>query len=114
MHLQQVLLNVLLNGMDAMAALPQAARRLLVRTDHGDHCVEISVKDVGCGIAPDAARRIFEPFFTTKAQGMGVGLSIARSIIQAHGGRIYAENNRDRGATVRFSIPFNREAQPAA
>ena len=113
-HLQQVLLNVLLNGMDAMATLPQATRRLLVRTDHGDHCVEVSVKDVGCGIAPDAARRIFEPFFTTKAQGLGVGLSIAHSIIQAHGGRIYAENNRDRGTTVRFSIPFNREAQPAA
>ncbi len=107
-HLQQVLLNVLLNGIDSMAAAPRAHRRLIVGTAQSDHCVEISVKDSGCGIAPDAAQEIFEPFYTTKAQGMGVGLSIARSIIEAHGGQIDAKNNGDRGATVRFTIPLGR------
>ena len=110
-HLQQVLINVLVNGMDAMAAVPRTRRHLMVSTTHRDHSAEVSVTDAGCGIPRDVIAQIFEPFYTTKAQGMGVGLSIARSIIAAHGGRIVAENNLGGGATVRFTIPFAHAAR---
>ena len=83
-------------------------------TRDGSNGVRVTVRDSGTGLDEAALSQLFEAFYTTKAQGMGIGLAVSRSIIQAHGGRIYAENNRDRGATIRFSIPFNREAQPAA
>jgi signal transduction histidine kinase len=104
-HLQQVLLNLVLNGMDAMTGTPSDRRRLTVRTATANGYVDMSVKDTGRGIPSDSVSRIFEPFFTTKTDGMGMGLSIARSIIEAHEGRIVAENNVDGGATVRFSLP---------
>jgi len=104
-HLQQVLLNLVLNGIDAMTTTPADRRRLTVRTSSANGHVEVSVKDTGRGIPADALSRIFEPFFTTKEDGMGMGLSIARSIIEAHDGRLVAENNAGAGATVRFSLP---------
>jgi len=78
-------------------------------TSH-DGDVEISVGDAGCGIPPERLPRLFDSFFTTKKDGMGLGLSIARSIVEAHGGRIAAENNKDRGATFRFTLPAQRRS----
>jgi signal transduction histidine kinase len=104
-HLQQVLLNLLLNGMEAMSATPPERRQLVVRTAQTNGMVEVSVRDAGTGIADGDPARVFEPFYTTKHEGMGMGLSIARSIIEAHRGRISAENNSGGGATVRFQLP---------
>jgi signal transduction histidine kinase len=104
-HLQQVLLNLLLNGLDATSAVVGDRRRVIVRTAHQDRCVQVSVVDRGIGIPRRALSRIFDPFYTTKADGLGLGLSIARGIVEAHGGRISAENNADAGATVRFTVP---------
>jgi PAS domain S-box-containing protein len=105
-HVQQVLLNLILNGMDAMAAVPEGGRVLRVKTATvGDGVVAISVRDRGHGIASENVARIFDPFFTTKRDGMGLGLSIARSLIEAAGGKIWAENNADAGTTFSFTLP---------
>ena len=109
-HLQQVLLNLLLNGMEAMADTPAAQLRLAVRTARNDGGVEVTVTDSGPGIPRERLPRLFESFFTTKPDGMGLGLSIARSIIEAHGGRIWAENRPEGGASFRFTMPV----EPAA
>jgi signal transduction histidine kinase len=107
-QLQQVILNLMLNGMDAMAAVPAEQRWLFVRTRSADGCLDVSIEDRGEGISLNPPSKIFEPFFTTKAQGMGMGLSIARDIIEAHGGSLSVENNRKAGATLRFSLPLVR------
>jgi PAS domain S-box-containing protein len=105
MQLQQVLINLALNGMEAMANTPRAARCLTVQTrPHGDDHVEIAVGDCGDGVAADQLPNLFEPFFTTKMEGMGLGLFLARSIVDSHRGRIWAENNPRRGATFRFTV----------
>ena len=106
LHVHQVLLNLVLNAMDAMADSPPSTRhvRISSRRVPGDF-VEIAVRDAGHGIAAGNGARIFESFFTTKEDGMGLGLSIARSIVRAHGGEIVAENNAGGGATVRFTLP---------
>jgi two-component system, LuxR family, sensor kinase FixL len=110
-HLQQVLMNLLLNGMEAMGDTPESQRRLLLRTaTNGQRRVEISVIDSGRGIPPEKLSRLFESFFTTKENGMGLGLAIARSIIDSHHGQIFAENNSDVGATFRFDLPVGPEA----
>jgi signal transduction histidine kinase/integral membrane sensor domain MASE1 len=104
--LQQVLLNLIVNAIEAVAVRPVRERRVLVRTRHGSNgTAVISIQDSGSGIRPDVAREIFEPFFTTKAGGMGMGLTIARSIVESYGGDVRAENNPDRGATVIVALP---------
>ncbi len=104
-HLQQVLLNLALNGMEAMVEVPNA-KILSVRTALTENgCVELAVSDTGTGIPPDHFPRLFEPFFSSKKEGMGLGLSISRSMVEAHGGRIWAENNPGGGATFRFTVP---------
>jgi PAS domain S-box-containing protein len=109
-HLQQVLMNLILNGMEAMTDTPVSERNLLVRTaTNGQRRVEISVTDAGRGIPPEKLPRLFESFFTTKENGMGLGLAIARSIIDTHQGLIVAENNSDVGATFRFELPVSDE-----
>jgi signal transduction histidine kinase len=105
-HLQQVLLNLILNGMDAMIAIPQSRRSLSVRvqeTKQGN--LQMEVSDQGTGIAPDVAARIFEPFFTTKTNGMGMGLAISQTIIEAHGGDIWVESRAGEGTTFKFILP---------
>ena len=104
-QLQQVLLNLILNACEAMTADSSGDRRLdlVVRPDARNN-VQFSVRDDGTGITPALLERLFEPFVTTKAEGMGLGLSMSRTIISAHGGRMWAENNAGRGATVHFVL----------
>jgi two-component system, LuxR family, sensor kinase FixL len=105
-QLQQVLLNLIVNGMDAMRNTSNELRYLSVRTrSNGDGDIEVAVEDRGCGIASGDLRRLFEPFFTTGVESMGLGLAIAQSIIAAHHGRLWAENNPAGGATFRFTLP---------
>ena len=104
-QLQQVLLNLILNACEAMATIPPAERRLELGVKAGAlNYVRFSVRDRGTGIAPTLMERLFEPFVTTKAEGLGLGLSMSRTIIAAHGGRMWAENNADRGVTVHFLL----------
>jgi signal transduction histidine kinase len=106
-QLQQVMINLIVNSMDAMAAIP-SGRIVVGRAEmNGGKSAVISISDSGPGIAPDKLARVFDPFFTTKEQGMGIGLSIARSIILAHEGRIWAENQREGGAVFHLSLPVS-------
>jgi signal transduction histidine kinase len=113
-HLQQVLLNLIINGLDAMQANAPSDRHLFVSTSAGvDGYVRVAVRDTGHGIEFENVSRIFESFFTTKPNGMGMGLTLARSIVQLHSGRLWAENNRDgKGATFSFILPIVTEALP--
>jgi PAS domain S-box-containing protein len=105
-QLQQVLLNLVMNACDAMNSNAPADRQLFVRTELGaDKSVRISVSDGGAGIAPDQLEQVFEPFYTTKPHGLGLGLSVCRTIIEAHGGKLWAENGAERGAVFCFTIP---------
>jgi two-component system sensor kinase FixL len=111
-HLQQVLLNLVLNGFDAMAAIPVDQRRMIVRTSNGDdRTVRIAVSDSGPGIAADSLPDLFKPFYTTKEDGLGMGLSITRTIVDAHHGRVWAENNPDAGATFYVTLPLLGEGE---
>lgn len=105
-QLQQVILNLILNGKDAMSTVQNRPRELLVtsRSSQAGEAV-VAVRDYGQGLEPGDEDRIFDPFFTTKPGGMGLGLSISRTIIEAHGGRLWATQNEGRGATLRFSLP---------
>ncbi len=112
-QLQQALLNLILNAMDAMDDIPQALRRVTVRTAaNGNDGVEMAVSDAGHGIPAARLPHIFESFTTSKQDGMGLGLSITRSIVEAHGGKIRAENNPGKGATFRFTLPANGNKKP--
>jgi len=104
-QLQQVLMNLMLNGIEAISE-GKAEGRLTIRSQRNpDHLVLISVSDTGIGLPPDQADKVFDAFFTTKPQGTGMGLSLSRSIIEAHGGRLWATGNPDRGATFQFTLP---------
>ena len=104
-QLQQVLLNLLLNAMEAMEDTPSATRIVVVGTRPVGATVEVTVSDKGHGIPADKLAHIFEPFFTSKPNGLGMGLAISHSIIKAHKGRLWAENNPDGGATFHFTLP---------
>ena len=105
-QLQQVILNLLRNASDAMSTVDDRPRELLIRTERDkDDRVRVSVKDMGVGFHPQAADRHFEAFYTPKHDGMGIGLSVSRSIIEAHRGRLWAKANDGPGATFSFSIP---------
>jgi PAS domain S-box-containing protein len=110
-QLQQVLLNLVMNACDAMAGGPAGDHKLIIRTGlAGNEGIRVSVADRGVGLAPDNLEKAFEPFFTTKVQGMGLGLSVCRTIITAHGGKLWAANNPERGATFHFTLPASTEA----
>ena len=105
-ELQQVLLNLLVNAFDAMSESPTREREVTVRAIRdGEGAVKVAVRDFGNGVSSGDIERIFEPFHTTKRDGLGIGLSISRTIIAAHGGRLWVENNSDRGATFCFTVP---------
>ncbi|MGC1646671.1 MAG: PAS domain S-box protein [Candidatus Sulfotelmatobacter sp.] len=109
-QLQQVILNLLRNAADAMGTTYDRPRELLIRTERDEgNQVRLSVKDSGVGFTPQTADRIFEPFYTSKTDGMGIGLSISRSIIEAHHGRLWATPNDGPGATFSFAIPWTIE-----
>jgi two-component system CheB/CheR fusion protein len=105
-HLSQVLINLIINAIDAVDGLDRARRRIVLQARTNDEgWIEIGVADAGPGVPPEAMKKIFDPFFTTKSSGMGIGLSISRTIIEAHKGRLWAENNPERGATFWFAMP---------
>jgi len=109
-QLQQVLINLIMNGIEAMEGVDDRPRELTIRSEaDGDHAVLVSVADCGAGICEKAIDRLFMPFFTTKSSGMGMGLSICRSIVEAHGGRLAAAPNQGHGATFRITLPVHRE-----
>jgi len=105
-QIQQVLLNLIMNALDAVEPLPPPERRIIIstRSDRGN-VVEISVRDFGVGLPKNQPERVFDHFFSTKQKGMGMGLTIVRSIVEAHGGTINAENAPDRGACVTLRLP---------
>jgi two-component system sensor kinase FixL len=106
-QLQQVLLNLILNGMDALDSVAERVRAVTVTARRaGPGSVEISVADSGPGIPSDQLDQVFTPFYTTKSDGLGIGLSISRSIVETHGGRLWAESRPEAGATFRFTLPL--------
>jgi C4-dicarboxylate-specific signal transduction histidine kinase len=110
--LQQVLLNLIVNGLEAVSVVPSRPREVVISTQgHEPRGVLIAVRDSGIGLDPETAGRIFEAFFTTKPGGLGMGLTISRAIIEAHGGRVWAAANADGGATVRFTLPAVGEGE---
>jgi len=108
-QLQQVILNLIMNAIDAMSDIPSARRKITVQTTRIGDFAEVSISDAGPGIPTDKLKEVFEPFFTTKAQGMGIGLSIARTIVEAHNGQIFAENQTGGGAIFRIQLPLSRQ-----
>ena len=110
--MQQVLMNLMMNSIDAMKDV-DGTRELTIRSQRGEYGeVLISVSDTGVGLPAENADQIFNAFFTTKSQGTGLGLAITRSIVESHGGRIWATANSGRGATFHFTLPI-REAASA-
>jgi C4-dicarboxylate-specific signal transduction histidine kinase len=109
-QLQQVLINLVMNAIDAMETVRDRPRELVIRSNMDEaNQLLVTVEDSGIGISADNAERLFNPFFTTKSSGMGMGLSICRSIIEAHGGRLSAANNAGLGATFQFTLPLHQE-----
>jgi signal transduction histidine kinase len=109
-HLSQVLLNLIINGMDAVGESRESQRRVIIETRRTEDMVEIAVKDFGPGLAPEVTSRLFQPFVTTKPHGMGMGLAVSRTIIEAHGGRLWAASSAGQGAIFRFTVPLADEA----
>jgi signal transduction histidine kinase len=109
-QLQQVILNLLINGIDAMTPVLDHMRELQIRSYlHTSDEIGVAVRDLGIGLDPQLGNQIFDAFFTTKPGGTGIGLSISRTIIKAHGGRLWATAHAGPGATFQFSLPVGRE-----
>ena len=105
-QLQQVILNLMLNGIESMTGVSDRSRRLVIRSQMQDaDQVRVSVEDSGSGVKAEIMGRLFEPFFTTRSQGIGMGLPISRSIIEAHGGRLWAESTVNQGSVFQFTLP---------
>jgi PAS domain S-box-containing protein len=110
-QLQQVIINLVMNGIEAMQPVTDRPRQLVIRSDQDEaRQILVTVEDCGVGISAESADRLFNAFFTTKSNGMGMGLSICRSIIEAHGGRMSAANNAGPGATFQFTLPVHQES----
>jgi len=108
-QLQQVIINLVMNGIEAMQSVTNRPRELVIRSLDETQQLLVSVTDRGVGISTEIADRLFNAFFTTKSSGMGMGLSICRSIIEAHGGRMSAANNVGPGARFQFTLPLHQE-----
>lgn len=104
-QLQQVVLNLFMNAYEAMSGAPDGPRELVVRTRRGPANVEFLVSDTGPGLSDETVERMFEPFFTTKPEGLGLGLSISRTIVRAHGGEIRSVRHPERGSTISVTLP---------
>jgi C4-dicarboxylate-specific signal transduction histidine kinase len=104
-QLQQLILNLVLNALESMSAVPGKRVLTLQAARRGPGAVLVSVRDTGTGLDPQQLEKVFEPFFTTKADGMGMGLAISRSIVEAHEGRLWAARNDGPGATFQFTLP---------
>ena len=105
-QLQQVVLNLIINAVEAMSGVGEGSRELLIATGkHAPGGVLVAVGDTGPGLSPESFERLFDAFYTTKPAGMGMGLSICRSIVEAHGGRIWASRTDGPGATIQFTLP---------
>ena len=114
-QLQQVILNLCLNAADAMSSVEDRPRRLVISTEReGEDRVRLSVEDSGVGFEPQSAETLFDPFYTTKRGGMGIGLSVSRSIIEGHRGRLWAAPKSGPGATFVFSIPLDVDSEASA
>jgi signal transduction histidine kinase len=112
-QIQQVIINLMINGIEAMQTVTDRPRVLVIKSHRVEaHRVQVTVEDCGVGISAENANRLFDAFFTTKSAGMGMGLSICRSIIAAHGGRLWAEPNLPQGATFHFTLPSHQENAP--
>ena len=112
-QLQQVVLNLILNAVQAMGAVADRTREVLITTSQTEpNAVCLGVRDTGPGLSAETLPRLFEPFYTTKPDGMGMGLSICRSIIEAHGGRLWANRCEPRGALFQFTIPAELSRHP--
>jgi signal transduction histidine kinase len=113
-QLQQVILNLLRNASDAMVDVHDRPRRLAIKTEQeGGDRVRLSVRDAGVGVDPRSMTKLLDAFYTTKTDGMGIGLSVSRSIIERHDGRLWSEPNDGPGATFSFSIPIGRASDAA-
>jgi C4-dicarboxylate-specific signal transduction histidine kinase len=112
-QLQQVLLNLILNAVEAMSSVDDASRELSISTGRGADEILIAVRDSGPGIDPEHVERVFQSFYTTKPEGIGMGLAICRSILDAHGGRLWADANEPRGAVFKFTLPAANQPQSA-
>jgi signal transduction histidine kinase len=110
-QLQQVVLNIIMNGSEAMSGTPPEQRRLILRTQRKDRSIWVSVRDSGPGIDKGDLNQIFQPFFTTKRTGLGIGLTLCHTIVEDHGGRIWAENNPDGGATFFIELPIYKSGK---
>jgi signal transduction histidine kinase len=111
-QLQQVVLNLVLNAVEAMGSIETGPRELLISTEQDHTGVLLAVRDSGPGIDPTLLERVFDAFYTTKSSGVGMGLSICRTIIDAHGGRLWAKANEPRGAVFQFILPRTENGFP--
>ncbi len=108
-QIQQVIVNLVRNAVESMLENAKQDRRLIVRTRAIDDVVQISVCDQGAGLSTENSAKLFEPFFTTKPEGLGLGLAVCQSIVNAHFGRMWAESNADRGSTFHITLPVKQE-----